>query len=306
MEIAKVIIPAAGLGTRFLPYTKTIPKEMLPLIHKPALQLIIEECASSGITQLVLVTSRGKSVITDHFDYDNRLHEIIQERQHRNLALTELEQLIRTVYISTVRQPEPLGLGHAIWLSRHSIGKEYFGICLPDDIIMGPEPALAQLIRIAHQEKSSVIAVQEVPSNTVSSYGIVAVKKQLSSQLFELSGLVEKPHPHDAPSRLAIVGRYILSSKIFYALEEISSYAHEELQLTDAISRMLAYGERVLAYKLPGTRHDIGTPVGWLKAVMSMAWGDPLYGPPLHMLVGELEERRRRDSSSQRESDGTL
>jgi UTP--glucose-1-phosphate uridylyltransferase len=285
MEIQKVVIPAAGLGTRFLPYTKTIPKEMLPLIHKPALQLIVEECAASSLKHIIVVSNKEKSLLTEHFVREERLQEVARERHQKWPALAELENLVRSLKISSVEQAEPLGLGHAIWLTRSLIQDDYFGICLPDDIIFSPEPGLAQLMTIARQEAASVIAVQEVPSELISSYGVVGIKKQLSESLFELSHLVEKPRQHEAPSNLAIVGRYILSPKVFTALGHISTYAHGELQLTDAISRMLTLGERVIAYKIKGQRYDIGTPSGWLKAIMALAWQHPVYGDEIRREV---------------------
>ncbi|MBT3455899.1 UTP--glucose-1-phosphate uridylyltransferase GalU [bacterium] len=288
MDITKCVIPAAGLGTRFLPFTKIIPKEMLPLLNKPAIQYIIEEGMQSALENFILITGKGKNAISDHFDNSFELESILRERNKIDL-IAKIDSINKNAAFSYVRQSEPLGLGHAILLARHGIGKEYFGIFLPDDIIMGKTPAMSQLIRIARQEKSSVIAVQEVPMDCVSSYGIINVKKQITPNLFQVSNMVEKPSQKDAPSNLAVIGRYVLSHKIFPALTELSPYAVGELQLTDAISHMIYNNEKVFAYKVQGTRYDIGTPIGWLKATIGLSLQDPHYGPHLRKYLKDLE-----------------
>jgi len=288
MDISKAIIPAAGLGTRFLPYTKAVPKEMLPIINKPAIEYIVQEGISSDIHNFCMVTGRSKQAIANYFDTAPELDYYLREAGKEKL-ISGLDRLIRQAQFTYVRQSEPLGLGHAIWLARHTIGKEYFGIFLPDDIIISKQPGLAQLIRIARQEKASVIAVQEVPQECVSSYGIVAVKKQITPNLFQVSQLVEKPDAKDAPSNLAVIGRYVLSHKIFQALDDISSYASEELQLTDGITQMMKHNEKVFAYKIQGTRYDVGTPIGWLKATIGIALQDPAYAPHIRSYISELD-----------------
>lgn len=287
MDITKAIIPAAGLGTRFLPLTKSIPKEMLPLLNKPAIQYIIEEGIQSGIANFSLVTSRGKEAIADYFDYSPELELILKERSKSEL-MNSIERIIKAAHFTYVRQPEPLGLGHAVLMARHTIGKEYFGIFLPDDIIINKkDPGLLQLIKIARQEKGSVIAVQEVPAECVSSYGVIAIKKQITPNLFQVSHMVEKPAQKDAPSNLAVIGRYVLSHKIFDALDDISSYAVGELQLTDGISHMIKNNEKVFAYKIQGTRFDIGTPLGWIKANIGLALQNPEYAPSIGKFLDE-------------------
>lgn len=289
MDITKVIIPAAGLGTRFLPYTKAVPKEMLPLLNKPALQYIIEEGLASEIKQFFIISSRGKQAIENHFDADPGLDQFLSERNKSDLV-SGINRIIRNAYFTYIRQTEPLGLGHAVWLARHSIGKEYFGICLPDDIIAGKQPGLLQLIRIARQEKASVIAVQEVPQECVSSYGVISVKHHITPNLFQVNNLVEKPKQKDAPSNLAVIGRYVLSHKIFQALDEVSaSNEGGEIQLTDAISYMMKLNEKVFAYKVQGTRYDIGNPIGWLKASIGLALQDPQYAPHVKLFIDELD-----------------
>lgn len=288
MDICKTIIPAAGLGTRFLPFTKAVPKEMLPLLNKPAIQYIIEEGLKSEIKNFTIITSKDKQAMAHHFDPAPELELFLKEK-NKSALVEELNTIIRTAHFTYVRQPEPLGLGHAVWMARHTIGKEYFGVCLPDDIIISSTPALAQLIRIARQEKASVIAVQEVPSECVSSYGVIKIKKQISPKLFQVSHLVEKPHPKDAPSNLVVIGRYILSSKIFNSLEGITPYSLGEIQLTDAISHMIKNNEKVFAYKIQGVRYDIGTPIGWLKATLGIALQDPTYAGHLKKFLTDLD-----------------
>lgn len=277
MEIVKAIIPAAGLGTRFLPLSKAIPKEMLPILTKPALQMVIEEALHS-LSTFLIVTNSHKPSIADFLSPHPQLEAIMKERNQSD-ALASIDRIMRNAEFSYIHQNEPLGLGHAIWLTRHLIGKEHFAILLPDDLITGEQPALSQLIRVARQEKASVIAVQEVPEHMLQQYGIITIKKQITPNLYQVASLVEKPAPQMAPSNLAVVGRYILSPKIFTALEShYTSMEGEEMQLTDAITRMLHNNERVFAYKLQGTRYDIGTTAGWLKAVISYGLRSPLYG----------------------------
>lgn len=284
MDIIKTVIPAAGFGTRFLPFTKAVPKEMLPLLNKPVIQYIIEEALLAQIRQCLIITSRSKGAIAHHFDASPELEFFLKEKNKSDL-LSGLEKIRKNAEFAYIYQAEQLGLGHAIWLARHMIGKEYFAVMLPDDIIIDSTPGIAQLIRIARQEKASVIAIQEVPSDAVSSYGVIAIKKQITPSLYQVSDLVEKPQSKDAPSNLAIIGRYVLSHKIFASLEEIEPSAGGEIQLTDAISHLLKNNEKVFAYKIPGTRHDIGTPAGWLKATLDMALHDPSYNALVRSLL---------------------
>jgi len=288
MNITKAVIPSAGLGTRFLPATKAIPKEMLPILDKPAMQYVVEEGLLSGIKQFFIITSRGKSAIANHFDHAADLEEILRER-NKESVLKDVNTIIRSAHFTYVRQPEPLGLGHAIAMARHSIGKEYFGVFLPDDIIVSKTPAIEQLIKVARQEKASVIAVQEVPLDAVSSYGIIAIKKQITPNMYQVAHLVEKPDPKDAPSNLAIIGRYILSYKIFDAIDAITPYATGEIQLTDAIANMMNNNEKVIAYKIQGQRFDIGTPLGWIKANIGLAVNHKVYGPHIKKLFEDTK-----------------
>lgn len=284
MEIIKTIIPAGGFGTRFLPFTKAVPKEMLPLLNKPAIQCIVEEGIHSEIKDFIIITSGTKHAIADHFDADPVLEHFLKERDRLEL-IASLRHILRLASFAYIRQPEPRGLGHAVWTARHYIGKEYIGIMLPDDIIINPTPALAQLIKIARQEKASVVAVCEVEGEDVSSYGIVGIKKQINPSLFQVSHLVEKPSQKDAPSNLAIIGRYVLSHKIFPALEKVEPDDNGELQLTHGISHMIHNNEKVFAYKIQGIRYDIGNPIGWVKAIIGCALQDPTFAPHISKLL---------------------
>lgn len=286
--IVKAIIPAGGLGTRFLPATKTTPKEMLPLLEKPAIQYIVEEGIKSNLKTFIIVTGKNKSVIEDHFDSYPELDNYL--KAHKKDELIEgVNKIINTANFIYLRQKEPLGLGHAIWTTRHIIGKEHIAVFLPDDIIISPIPCMAQLMQIAIQEKCNVVAVQEVPIENVSSYGVIGIRKQFSPNLFQVKELVEKPKPVDAPSNLAIVGRYVLSSNIFNSLEEMKLGIDGEIQLTDAIQNLLLSGEKVFAYKIQGTRYDIGTPMGLLKANLDLALQHQKYSQQTLAYLTELD-----------------
>lgn len=250
MAITHVIVPAAGLGTRFAPYTTVVAKEMLPLITKPAIHHSIEEGVLSGITNFCMVTTARKPALTHYCD------------------LLEQQEYARFSYI---HQQNPRGLGHALWTARTVVQDNYFGVMLPDDIVVADTPCLKQLIALAQQENASVIALQEIPREYISAYGVVSYSMQLSKTAFELSNVVEKPAAHEAPSNLAIVGRYIFSSKIFSILENTPPSKNGEIQLTDAIIGLINAGERVIGHVFEGTRYDIGTPTGWIHAVNDYA-----------------------------------
>jgi UTP--glucose-1-phosphate uridylyltransferase len=266
MQIRIGVIPAAGLGTRFLPFTKSVPKELLPIMNKPSIQYIVEECHTSGINSVCVVTSDRKQALKHYLTRDPALEGYLtQLKKHE--ALNELDKLIDETSFSYVLQENPRGLGHAISLTRHEVGNQYFGVLLPDDIIASPTPALAQLIAVAQEFKATVIAVQEVPREQSASYGMVAIKRSINDHVFEVSHLVEKPKPEDAPSNFAIIGRYVLSPRIFEMLDKTNAGAGGEIQLTDAIDLLARAGEPVLACKISGTRFDVGVPHGWVKAV---------------------------------------
>ncbi len=288
MDILKTVIPAAGLGTRFLPFTKAVPKEMLPVLNKPAIQYAVEESVHADIKNILMIINKNKHALANHFDSDLELELILKERGELDL-LSSLKKINKDTFFSYIRQPEPMGLGHAVWLARHNIGKEYFCVQLPDEIIISKVSALAQLIKIARQEKATIVGVQEVPSELTSQYGIIAVKKQITPNLFQVSHVVEKPDQKEAPSNLAIIGRYVLSHKIFAALESIETDHKGELQLTDAITQMMFNNEKVFAYKVQGIRYDIGNPIGWLKALIGCALQDPQYQPHIRKFLEDKE-----------------
>lgn len=288
MDILKTVIPAGGVGKNFLPFTIAIPKEMLPICNKPAIQYVIEEALASNIPHFTIITSKNKQTITDHFDRELNLERFLKQKNLFDL-IKSTQKIIRSAHFSFVRQPEPLGVGHAVLMAKHIIGKEYFCVMLPDDIIISAQPTLSQLMRICRQEKASVIAVQEVPRDCISSYGIIKVKKQLTPSLYQVGHVVEKPHPKDAPSSLAIVGRYVLSHKIFPVLEEMALENEGKLDLSEAISRMILKNEKVYAYKITEKRYDVGNPIGWIKAVIGFSMEHPEYGPHIKKYLQDIQ-----------------
>jgi len=273
MNINKVVIPAAGRGTRFLPITKSIAKEMLPLLNKPAIQYVVEEGLQSHIQHFYMIINEEKQSIRHYFSPHAYLDSVLKPERRKLLA--SVDTILENAHFTYINQTKPLGNGHAILLARDMIGDEYFGVFFPDDIIISGDPGLNQLITIAKQEKVSVLAVQEIPEDRISSYGIIAIKQQLSPDLFEIDHLVEKPNAENAPSNLGIIGRYVLSPKIFDSLEAVPYHANGELQLTDAMEHMIHHGnEKIYAYKIKGTRYDIGVPQGWLQATIDIALHD--------------------------------
>lgn len=280
MQITKAIIPAAGLGTRFLPITKAVPKEMLPLVNRPSIEFIVQEAVDSGITDLIMITNQHKDVIKDYFT-DNQREQLLKKCSHGS-ALTPLSHIRSACTFTYVEQKKPRGLGHAVLQARTLIGNDMCGILLPDDIITDTTPTLMQLMKIAHTHTATVIAVQRVAKETIHAYGVVKIRKQLASNLYAVDTLVEKPRAEDAPSDLAIVGRYVISAPIFSSLASLEPHAQTELQLTDALSHMAQAGHPVLAYVLEGSRYDTGTPLGLLTANIALGLQDPTHGQVLH------------------------
>ena len=283
MNIRTAVLPVAGWGTRFLPATKAVPKELLPIIDRPAIQYAIEEAIAAGIERVILVTSEHKRSIEDHFDIAADLEAVLEARgdiEH----LRAVRAVADMVHLVTVRQKEQLGLGHAVLMARDAVGHEPFAVVLPDDLIIGKSPALGELIAAYKATSASVVAVMEVPKDQTRRYGIVDVDTSLPSpdggRTIPLRGLVEKPAPADAPSNLAIVGRYVLSPKIFDKLEQTPHGAGGEIQLTDAI-QALASEQPIVGFKFSGTRYDVGAPEGWLKANLDLALEHPTYGAEL-------------------------
>jgi UTP--glucose-1-phosphate uridylyltransferase len=270
MKIRKAIIPAAGLGTRFLPATKAQPKEMLPIVDKPTIQYIVEEAVASGIEEIIIIIGRGKRSIEDHFDKSYELEDTLF-RKNKLEMLAEVQKISNLVNIVYVRQKEPKGLGHAILCAKSVIGDEPFAVLLGDDIVMSEIPCLKQVIDVFEYYNSSVVAVQTVSENDVSKYGIIKPKgTMIESDLFHIDSLIEKPSIEEAPSRYAIMGRYVLSPKIFEILERIPMGRGDELQLTDAINELNKH-QAVFAYNFEGNRYDIGDKIGFIKATIDFA-----------------------------------
>ncbi|MED3573605.1 UTP--glucose-1-phosphate uridylyltransferase GalU [Cytobacillus praedii] len=270
--IKKAVIPAAGLGTRFLPATKAQPKEMLPIVDKPTIQYIIEEAVESGIEDIIIVTGRSKRAIEDHFDKSVEL-ELLLERTGKHEMLEVVENISNLVDIHYVRQKEPLGLGHAVLCAKKFIGNEPFAVLLGDDIVDSEVPALKQMIDQYNEVHSSILGCNEVPRSEVNKYGIVNYSES-TGDLFKVQSLVEKPAIEEAPSTQAIVGRYILSPAIFDLLEQVQPDKKGEIQLTDAIDRLLGQ-ESIYSYIIQGKRYDVGDKFGFLQASIDYALKRP-------------------------------
>ena len=264
----KALIPAAGLGTRFLPMTKNSPKEMLPIVDKPAIQYVVEEAVNSGIDDIVIVTGRGKEVIENHFDVAYELEKVLEERGEKE-KLKEVKRISELAEIYYVRQKMPLGLGHAIYVARKHIGDEYFAVMLGDDIIISEEPCIKQLMRIHEKYDASVIAIQKVEKSRVSKYGIIEYEK-IDDRVYKIKDIVEKPSIEEAPSNMAVMGRYILHPSIFSFIEKTKPGKNNEIQLTDALKAMLNEHE-IYAYEFEGKRFDLGDKLDWLKINIEIA-----------------------------------
>jgi UTP--glucose-1-phosphate uridylyltransferase len=277
VKLRKAVFPVAGLGSRFLPVTKASPKEMLPIVDKPLIQYAVEEAAAAGITEMVFVTGRNKRAIEDHFDKAHEL-ETELERKKKDALLDMVRSVLpggaRCIYI---RQAEPLGLGHAVLCAQPVIGDEPFAVLLADDLIDAQPPALCRMAEIFSQQGSSLIGVEEVPRDQTQNYGIVTVDK-MQSDSARIHSIVEKPKPAAAPSNLAVIGRYVLTPRIFELLAAVVPGAGGEIQLTDGISALLAH-ERVLAVRLPGKRYDCGSKLGYLQATVEYGLRHPETGP---------------------------
>ena len=286
--VRKAVFPAAGLGTRFLPATKAQPKEMLPLIDKPIIQYGVEEAVASGVSNIILVTGRGKSAIEDHFDVSAELETFLESRGKLD-QLEEVRSISRLITVSSIRQGEPLGLGHAVLVTEAIVAGEPFAVVLADDVIDADPPGLRQMIDVYNRADGPVIAVERVPEDQVSSYGIVDVEPapQLGKGVFRIKDLVEKPPRSEAPSNLAIIGRYILTPDIFPALRETARDKSGEIQLTNGMKRLLA--ERPLyAYEIEGVRHDTGNKLGFLKAVVYFGLKRPDLADPFRAYLDSL------------------
>jgi UTP--glucose-1-phosphate uridylyltransferase len=280
MKVRKAVFPAAGLGTRFLPATKAQPKEMLPLVDKPIIQYGVEEALSAGCDQIIIITGRGKQAIEDHFDVSYELEKMLEDKKK-----TELLQIVRQIsdmiHVAYVRQKEALGLGHAVMMARELVGHEPFAVLLADDVVDAPVPCLKQMMNVFDEKQCSVIATQKIAGKAISAYGVLDVMPVdgYNGRLFEIKNMVEKPKFDEAPSDLAIIGRYILTPTVFQTLSETPLGTGGELQLTDGM-RILLKKEKMYAYVYEGRRHDTGDKLGFLKATVEFALkrkdlGDP-------------------------------
>jgi UTP--glucose-1-phosphate uridylyltransferase len=271
LRVRKAVFPAAGLGTRFLPATKALPKEMLPLVDKPIIQYGVEEALNSGCDQIIIITGRGKQAIEDHFDVSYELEKMLEERKKTDL-LKIVRSISDMIHVAYVRQKEALGLGHAVLTARELVGNEPFAVLLADDVIDADPPCLKQMINVFDQTHCSVIATQIVEGKAISAYGVLDAKPAngFNGRLYEISSMVEKPRLEDAPSNLAIIGRYILTPAVFDTLAQIKAGAGGELQLTDGM-KLLLKKEKMYGYVYEGRRHDTGDKLGFLKATVEFA-----------------------------------
>src|SRR5438270_470388 len=281
MRVRKAVFPAAGLGTRFLPATKAQPKEMLPIVDKPIIQYGVEEALAAGCDQIIIVTGRGKSAIEDHFDVSYELEKMLEERGKTEL-LSIVRQISDMIHVAYVRQKEAMGLGHAVLMARELVGDEPFAVLLADDVIDAAVPCLKQMIDVYEETGASVLATQRVEGAAISAYGVLdgkpAQTDKFGGRLYEVGNVVEKPKLEDAPSNLAIIGRYVLTPAIFDMLERTPLGAGGELQLTDGL-RMLLEKEKIYGFEFDGKRHDAGDKLGFLKATVEFALKRAELGP---------------------------
>jgi UTP--glucose-1-phosphate uridylyltransferase len=293
-KIKKAVFPVAGLGSRFLPATKAQPKEMLPIVDKPLIHYAVEEAVAAGITEMVFITGRNKRAIEDHFDKAYELESELEAAGKKKLLEIVQNVVPKNVNCIFIRQSEPLGLGHAVLCARPVVGEEPFAILLADDFMdtdEGVKPVLAQMTDIYAREGMSMLAVQEVPKNDTRQYGIVSATPY-QPDLERINAIVEKPAPEEAPSTLAVVGRYVLNSRIFHYLENIPRGAGGEIQLTDGIAKLMQ-AESVLAYRYQGQRYDCGSKLGYLKAMVAMGLKHPETGPAFSEYLQEAASKAR-------------
>jgi UTP--glucose-1-phosphate uridylyltransferase len=287
-RIRKAVFPAAGLGTRFLPATKAQPKEMLPLVDKPIIQYVIEEAVAAGLTSIIIVTGRGKNAIEDHFDVSHELERLLQERGKTEL-LEQVRGISGLINVSYVRQGETLGLGHAVLMARDLVGDEPFAVMLGDDIIDSAVPCMKQMIDVYEKHDGPVIAVHQVPRNEISAYGVIdGATVDSDDRVYRIRDLVEKPRLEDAPSDLAIIGRYILTPDIFTELENTPRDKGGEIQLTNGLRR-LKDKRPMYGYRFDGVRHDAGNKLGFLKATVEFALKRQDLGEPFRQYLKSLK-----------------
>jgi len=291
MRVRKAVLPAAGWGTRFLPATKAQPKEMLPLVDKPIIQYAVEEAVAAGIEQVIIVTSSQKRAIEDHFDLSIELEHLLEEKGEIE-KLRQVRRISDLAQVAYIRQKEQLGLGHAVLMAKDLIGHEPFAVILPDDVVVADRPCIGQLIHAYHQHHGSVVAVMEVPDEDTSRYGVIGGEPvgdgPEGDRTYQVTQLVEKPEPGAAPSNLAVIGRYVLTPKIFDKLEQTQRGAGGEIQLTDAIHALMDE-QSVFGYAFEGHRFDAGTTMGWLQASVELALARPEFGGDFRSFLRSLD-----------------
>lgn len=285
VKVRKAVIPAAGWGTRFLPITKSVPKEILPLVDKPIIQYAVEECAACGIELIIIITSQGKAAIEDYFDKSVGLEHILEQRGKEDL-LAKISHLSNLPSICFVHQKELLGLGHAVLSAKDVVGKEPFLVILPDDLFEQKELVLKKMLNIFEQYHGSVVAVKKVEPDEISRYGVVKPKR-IAKDVYQIMDFIEKPEPSQAPSNLAIMGRYVLMPEVFEELQSTSFGVGGELQITDGLKRLLRR-QAVFGYEIEGDYYDAGTILGWIKATMALGLKHPEIGPELKDYLNHL------------------
>lgn len=278
VKVRKAVVPAAGWGTRFLPITKSIPKEILPLVDKPIIQYAVEECAACGIELIIIITSQGKAAIEDYFDRSVGLEHILEQRGKEDL-LAKISHLADLPNICFVHQKELLGLGHAILSTKDVVGKEPFVVILPDDLFEQRELVLKKMLKIFDEYQGSVVALKRVEPDEIARYGIIKPKK-VAKNVYQVMDMVEKPEPSKAPSNLAIMGRYVLTPEVFQELQSTNFGVGGEIQVTDGLKRLLQR-QAIFGYEIEGDYYDAGTIPGWIKATIAMALKHPEIGPEL-------------------------
>jgi len=291
-HITKAIFPVAGLGTRFLPATKAIPKEIMTLVDRPLIQYAIDEARAAGITEFIFVTSRGKSALEDYFDHAPELESALRRAGKSELLEVLQSSNMESGAIAYIRQHQPLGLGHAVWCARRLIGDEPFAVILPDDVIAAETPCLQQMVEAHAETGGNMVAAMEVPHDKVSAYGVLDVAEELGA-VVRAKGMVEKPSADEAPSNLAVIGRYILTPRILRNLSEISRGSGGEIQLTDAIAREIKASGNVYGYRFQGQRYDCGSKAGFLQATIAFGLKRPDLRDELGTFIEEICAQRK-------------
>lgn len=293
-KVTKAVFPVAGLGTRFLPATKANPKEMLPIVDKPLIQYAVEEAVAAGITDLIFITGRNKRSISDHFDMAYELENELERNGKKELLKIVQNIVPKNVNCIYIRQTQALGLGHAVRLAKPVVNDDAFAVILADDLLDGQTPIMKQMVEAYDYYRCSLLGVENVPADQTKSYGIVATTP-LNKNIEQVSGIVEKPDPKDAPSTLAVVGRYILTPRIFHHLDKVQAGAGGEIQLTDGISALLAE-EQILAYRFDGVRYDCGSKFGYLEATIRLGLKHPEVSKDLRALIESIVNDKKKTS----------